>query len=294
MRERRPVGEFLETLSHLVVGQDVEEAVLDAPLPQESYQLPREPALRRAGRALHEEHDWRGTDELAQALPELLLRLDRILLRLGNLYRRFICRCSSCAVRCIRAYAVGVLAIFRVLLDRRPDLDRATAANSLEHLVVALEHEVRDRGHLVRLRNVAQLLSVNRHPARRLIVLGILGGKRLEHRGHLRARCRPRRVEGDYEERGRREGGDVGSPLVPCLDLFYRRHDGWSCCSDNFSVLLLFLIFQGFRPCNRGSPKADGPMWRRLWRQGFEECNGCNEWLKVRQKFCLIWDWIVS
>lgn len=237
LRVRRPVRELLEPLPHVVVGQDVEEAVPHAALAQERHELPREPALRRAGRALDEQHDARRLDELAQPLEERLLRLGRVGLRLGLLGRARLFHDRGLRLRCggrsgsISSSAVGGAVsggVLRVRLDRRPHLDGAAAAHGLEDLVVALQHQVRHGGDVVRLGDVAQLLGVDGHPAR-LAVRGILGREELQDGGHLRARCGPRRVEGDYEEGGGGQRRDVRSPVVLARDLFYGRHYGCSC-----------------------------------------------------------------
>lgn len=221
---RGPLGELLEALSHLVVGQDVEEAVLDAALAQEGDELPREAALRAAGRALHEQHDGGGLDQLAQPLEQLLLGLGRV----GAGIHLVGSGCCGGGRRTVGGgRPVGRLAP-GVGLDSGADLDGAAAADGLEDGVVALQDQVGDGGHVVELGDVAQLLGVERDPARlRRLGHGVLGGEGAQDRGHLGAGRGPGRVERDDEEGVLVQAGDVGAPLVLVDDLLYRGHFGW-------------------------------------------------------------------
>src|SRR5690606_9345071 len=56
LRDRRPVGIVLDALAKLVRGQDIDALVVDAEVVENLHHLTREAALRKAGRALHEEH----------------------------------------------------------------------------------------------------------------------------------------------------------------------------------------------------------------------------------------------
>ena len=67
LRKSRPIGKLLQTLPHLVIGQDIEKPVLDPVLAQDADQLAAEAALRLTGGALHEEHDGRGFDQVGEA-----------------------------------------------------------------------------------------------------------------------------------------------------------------------------------------------------------------------------------
>lgn len=230
---RGPLGELLEALSHLVVGQDVEEAVLDAALAQEGDELPREAALRAAGRALHEQHDGGGLDQLAQPLEQLLLGLGRVgagihLVGSGG---------GPGGGGAVSGSTFGLAP--GVGLDGGADLDGAAAADGLEDGVVALQDQVGDGGHVVELGDVAQLLGVERDPARlRRLGHGVLGGEGAQDRGHLGAGRGPGRVERDDEEGVLVQAGDVGAPLILVDDLLYRGHFGW--------LTGLYLDFEGW------------------------------------------------
>ena len=54
--DSRPVGIFLDALAKLVGGEYVHTLVVDAEIIENLYNLAGKAALRKAGRALHEEH----------------------------------------------------------------------------------------------------------------------------------------------------------------------------------------------------------------------------------------------
>eukprot|EP00964_Phaeocystis_antarctica_P102986 scaffold68297_cov120-Phaeocystis_antarctica.AAC.8 len=66
LRERRPVGERLQALSHLLVRENVEAVKLHVLRRQHLTDLSREAAARRVGAPLHEEHHRSATDQSGQ------------------------------------------------------------------------------------------------------------------------------------------------------------------------------------------------------------------------------------
>src|SRR5690606_6515921 len=56
LRDRRPAGIFLDALAQLVGGEDVDALVVDSEIVEDLHHLTGEAALRKARRALHEEH----------------------------------------------------------------------------------------------------------------------------------------------------------------------------------------------------------------------------------------------
>src|SRR5690606_18197441 len=57
LRNGRPVGVVLDSLAQLVRSEDVDALVVDAEIVENLRDLTGEAALRRAGNALHKEHD---------------------------------------------------------------------------------------------------------------------------------------------------------------------------------------------------------------------------------------------
>src|ERR1043166_4442100 len=68
LRDRRPVREFLDALAHGRVGQYVDAFELDPHMAEDLHDGRGEAALRKDRRALHEEHDRRVGDLLADAV----------------------------------------------------------------------------------------------------------------------------------------------------------------------------------------------------------------------------------
>jgi len=62
LRNRRPVGVFLDSLAQLVGSEDIDALVVDAEVVEDLHDLTREAAQRLVGGALHEEHDVVGLD----------------------------------------------------------------------------------------------------------------------------------------------------------------------------------------------------------------------------------------
>lgn len=160
LRVGRPVRVLLQPLPHLVVCQDVEETVLDGVLSQDGHKLSGEAALGRARCALHEEHDWRGLDEVRQPLEQFLLGLGRVH-GLVDLHRAGPVLDALVSVHRDRAGAGGLLG---VCLDRIAHLDGAAAADGLEDLAVAQEDKEGHCSDIVGLANLAELLGVYGDP----------------------------------------------------------------------------------------------------------------------------------
>lgn len=223
--ESGPVGVLLETLPHLVVRQDVEEAKLDKVFAQNGHELPREAALRRIGGALHEEHDGRRLDEVRQPLEQLLLGLLRVD-RLVGLGGNAIGGDALVAVDCGRG-AGGGTRVLRVRLDGRAHLDGAAAADRLNDLTVTDEDEEGHGGDVVGFAEVAELLCVYGDPGGLWWARdGVVCGEGRQDGGHLGAGRGPGRVEGNDEEGGRCEGGEVLLPVGHARDLGDGRHYG--------------------------------------------------------------------
>src|SRR5205823_928980 len=68
LRDRRPAREFLDALAHRGVGQHVDAFELDPHMAEDLHHRGREAALREHRRPLHEEHDRRVGDLVADAV----------------------------------------------------------------------------------------------------------------------------------------------------------------------------------------------------------------------------------
>src|SRR4029077_13999814 len=68
LRHRRPVRVFLDALADRRVGQDVDAFELDPEMAEDLHDGRREAALREDWRPLHEEHNRRLADLLADAI----------------------------------------------------------------------------------------------------------------------------------------------------------------------------------------------------------------------------------
>ena len=265
LRVCRPIRPPLQPLPDLLVGQNIEEAVAHPPLPQDAHQLPAEAALRRARRALHEQHDRRGLDELGDALVQLFLRA----LRRGHLRRSGGVRGRGCvfgeiaaairpcrwrvttltlAVHCYcgvpicflgffgsrrrlerrrQAQFPRVAALAGVFLNRGAHFRRVAPAHGFQHLAIALQHEVGDGGDVEGLGDVGQFFRVDAEETDDGRGLRRVGrGQSPEDEGLLGAWGGPGSVEGEHEEGRRGKGRDVGIEVGLGFDGLELGHDG--------------------------------------------------------------------